>query len=339
MRGFLKQLLNTLLPAFLLVIVATSASANSTELNQAIEKYYAGYPEQAVDLLEPMAISGNVDAQYLLGNILYSLSETEKFKNSGDPVKWYKMAADQGVADASYALAVIYNNRWQHSKSKMEAALAIVYFQKAADSGFKKASDALNKLMLKSGISSQEATAITQMSESTVIAKLKPQLKPKKITETKKAVETKTPTVSKQEPKKPVELARMPVSAESIAESTSDGNNTAINLSELASQCNNFTPVGFNSYAESIKGALLKGTAIITKTVSTGSSSSRHQVYLMSDKYNIQVILTLQDVPDSVSSGLKKGQEMVVTGEIKDSKLLESSCTVDLLYQSTENDT
>ena len=104
----------------LLVLLFSPAllHAGSAELNEAVKQYYAGNPEQALGLLEPIALDGDVEAQYLMGNILYSLSNSGKYQDLGDPVKWYQMAADQGVADASYAIGVIYYNNWNESNDR-----------------------------------------------------------------------------------------------------------------------------------------------------------------------------------------------------------------------------
>jgi hypothetical protein len=47
-------------------------------MDEAVKRYYAGFPEEAISMIKPLALSGNVDAQYLLGNILYSLSKEGK---------------------------------------------------------------------------------------------------------------------------------------------------------------------------------------------------------------------------------------------------------------------
>jgi len=58
----------------LYLVTSNTVASNASELDKAVKIYYAGYPDQAISLIQPLAFSGDVDAQFLLGNILYSLS-------------------------------------------------------------------------------------------------------------------------------------------------------------------------------------------------------------------------------------------------------------------------
>jgi len=132
----------------LLQIAAISSSfAGSIDMDKAVKKYYAGYPLQAVEMLKPMAMSGDVDAQYLLGNIIYGLSTDSRFSDLGDPVKWYRMAAGQGSPQANYAIGIVYYNNWIQSRKAIDADNAIVSFQKAIDLGYEKAQGTMNQLV------------------------------------------------------------------------------------------------------------------------------------------------------------------------------------------------
>jgi hypothetical protein len=125
---------------------AESLPAESAELDRAIETYYAGHPQQAIEMIRPLAMSGDAEAQFLLGNILYSLSKSGRPGTGEDPVKWYRMAARQDSAQASYALGVIHNNDWIKWRREEDARAAEAYFQKAADLGFEKALAPLARL-------------------------------------------------------------------------------------------------------------------------------------------------------------------------------------------------
>ena len=120
-------------------LYAGSLSANPASLDDALKQYYAGYPDQAIELLEPIAASGDIDAQYLLGNMLYTLSQ-------GDPLQWYHAAAEQGSAAANFALGTIYQNRWVQSRLAEDADLAQAHFQRALELGDQNAQAALTKL-------------------------------------------------------------------------------------------------------------------------------------------------------------------------------------------------
>ena len=122
-------------------------------------------------MIKPLALSGNVDAQYLLGNILYSLSKEGEITDFEDPVKWYKMAAEQNVADANYALGAIFHNRWNKSRDKNDAANAIIYYQIAIESGFSKAQQPLDRIKFRSRISPDAAAILVKEQEATAIPK------------------------------------------------------------------------------------------------------------------------------------------------------------------------
>ncbi len=129
----------------LLGLLANNVMA-SAELDQAVKTYYAGYPDRAIGMIRPLAIAGDVEAQYLLGNILYGLASSGQSQGREDPIKWYIVAAQQGSAEANYALGVIYNNVWTKSQQKHDAELARAYYQKAQDLGHKKTLAALARL-------------------------------------------------------------------------------------------------------------------------------------------------------------------------------------------------
>ncbi len=128
----------------LIGLYAGSLSANSPMLEQAVKKYYAGYPAEAIGMIEPIARAGDLDAQLLLGNILYTLSQANQ--SYGDPLPWYHLAAEQGSAPANYALGTLYQNRWLQSRDDAVADLAQAHFHKAQELGEQKAQAALAKL-------------------------------------------------------------------------------------------------------------------------------------------------------------------------------------------------
>ena len=161
-----------------LLLFSNIPFAGASELDQAIKKYYAGYLDQAISIIKPLAISGDVEAQYLLGNIFYGLSKSKSPNLVGNPVKWYKMAAEQDFAPANYALGVIYNNNWVETSDQKEAELAMLFYQKALDLGYKQAEAALNKLTAQN-LSTSNGTSLVYTNES-FSSKRKPSIKPEK---------------------------------------------------------------------------------------------------------------------------------------------------------------
>lgn len=140
------------------LVVAGTAVAGQRDLDRAVERYYAGYPAQAVAMLEPLARAGDVDAQYLLGNMTYALARAGTPLANGDPVSWYGMAAERGSAEAAHALGAIYNNRWLESRDDGDARLAEYYYQQAADRGHSGAEARLLKLASRNNANSKSAS-------------------------------------------------------------------------------------------------------------------------------------------------------------------------------------
>lgn len=160
MNNIIKKLLKGLISISL--IASCSVAAATPEINEAVKKYYAGFPDEAIGMLKPLALSGDVDAQYLLGNILYSLSKTGKLSETDDPVKWYEMAAAQQSIGANYALGNIFHDRWLKSPNQQDAANAIVYYQRTVDSGYTRAQVSLDRIKSRSGMSQRQAVALAK---------------------------------------------------------------------------------------------------------------------------------------------------------------------------------
>jgi hypothetical protein len=191
MNNIIKKLLKGLISVTL--IASCSVAAATPEINEAVKKYYAGFPDEAIGMLKPLALSGDVDAQYLLGNILYSLSQTGKFDEIDDPVKWYKMAAAQQSIGANYALGNIFHDRWRKSRNEQDAANAIVYYQRTVDSGYTKAQVSLNRLKSRSGISQRQAAALVKQQVTAPIAQAEVELPEKQTAAPVPQAEVKLP--------------------------------------------------------------------------------------------------------------------------------------------------
>ena len=295
-------------------------------------------------MMKPLALSGDVNAQYLLGNILYGLSETKNFSDLDGPIKWYRMAAEQDSAAANYALGVIFHNKWSESRDKQEAATAIIYYQKAADLGYKKAQVPLNRVKSRSGISHQQAAALVKAQGTTSIPEPESRVQASK-NETGNLASNDTQTPINKSPAK----IKMDKNNESVAESKTtsgdsnqitqtedradDGITITVTLADIASQCQNYTETGFDLYAETIKGALFSGKATIIKFEPDSSQTGNYSVSLTNSKFGIVVFLDLHDVPKEVAARLEEGEKFGVRGIVVDSKSVGSNCAVSLIYQ------
>ena len=145
-----------LLPVLLVVFGPLYASP--ADLDQAVRKYHAGYPAQAIAILKPLAMQGDMQAQNLLGNIVYGLTQSNPTDTTGDPLKWYQMAATQGSSEASYALGAIYHNRWLQSKREEDGRLAQYYYQQAFDRGYARAEAPLMQMAARNSANRQSSS-------------------------------------------------------------------------------------------------------------------------------------------------------------------------------------
>lgn len=347
----------TRLFAFLFIgLSAVNVAADPTTLDAALEKYYAGSPQAAVEMIEPVALAGDAGAQYLLGNILYSLSTSRGGESLEDSINWYRMAAAQGSAEANYALAVIYENSWRNSDQEAEAANAMVFYGEAADLGMDQAQMRLRRLAQRSGLSRDQALSLYRLNEA----------KAPKTEEVEPVVTQAVESVDIVEPVQPVEVAE-PVVAEpaediqpiAIVETAVDDApvkpvaeapeavsepqdetvpaGPPVSLAELSYQCQNFTETGFAIYAESIEGSRFSGTArmIDVKVETFGADSYRAR--LGSTQSGNTVFITLQGVPQDVADTFERGTQYQINGIILDSKLSGSRCDVNLQYPTADS--
>lgn len=164
MKKFIRKVSQCLVPVAL--VVSCVVAADSQQLDEAVNKYYAGFTDEAIGMIEPLARAGDVDAQYLLGNMLYSLSNTGKLGEVDGSVKWYRMAAAQKSVGANYALGAVFHNRWLKSRADGDAATAIVHYQSAVDLGYEKAQTPLTTILSRSRVSRQQAEALVRKQEA-----------------------------------------------------------------------------------------------------------------------------------------------------------------------------
>jgi len=327
------------------LIASCSVAADTKAIDEAVKKYYAGFPDEAISMLKPVALSGDADAQYLLGNILYSLSKTGKFGEIDDPVKWYKMAAAQKSVGASYALGVIFHDKWRKSRDKNEAATAIVYYQRAVESGYKKAQTSLNRIKSRSGISQPEAATLVKLQEATSVPESAPEVQapdseqvnleidetqaPAGILPTSDSVAIMSESIAGS--KTDVDVSNQ---AAQIADIPDDEITTTVTLADIANQCQNYTETGFNLYAETIKDALFSGMASLVAIKPDASESAIYSAKLANNQFGIVVFLDLHDVPKEVALSFKKVDKYEINGSVVDSKVVGSNCAVSLVYHS-----
>lgn len=354
MFRYTGNIFKRLIPAFLMFPCVVFA--NTAELDEATKIYYAGSPDRAISLIRPLADSGDAEAQYFLGNIIYSLSKTEKYSNTDDPVKWYKMAAVQNFPAANYALGVIFHNKWSHSRQKDNLAIAISYYEKAQNLGYEKARAPLSQLKSQDKGSNKGNSLSYSYSPSEGL-KLFPQRSlvnnvnkldtenskevasrisdedssRKSVVDKLLEVATKIPDIDRGEDTNTERLASI---AKDIPEEGSNIGLNVVNLTDVAGQCGNYTQTGFKFYAESIKGALLVGEAKIDAIKSDQSKSASRTIKLSDKQFGVTINFILKEVPKNITLGLKKEENFGITGIIENSQLNSSNCNIVLTYKA-----
>jgi hypothetical protein len=313
-------------------------------MDEALKRYYAGFPEEAISMLKPLALSGDADAQLLLGNILYSLSKAGGITDIDDPVKWYKMAADQNSAAANYALGAIFHNKWIKSRNKNEAANAIIYYQAAVGLGYSKAQQPLDRIKSRSRLSPETAAVLVKEQEIKSIPKPESRAqKPEIDLSSSESDESQAPdssaltrnhkTTKSETLDKPEVAARDPIEIAKTADKPVDEVTLTVTLEDIATQCQNYTETGFNLYAETIEGALFSGKASVLAVKPDASEPGTFLVNFSSKLFGLVVFVDLRDVPKQVAVKFAEGKMYAITGIIVNSKVVGSDCAVRAMYQ------
>lgn len=105
-----------------------------------------GDNEEAIDYLEPAARAGHIEAQNMLGLVLF------KEKNYSQAMQWIKKAAEQGNSNAQYNLGKLY---YKGYLGKVDYKDALSWFTAAANNG----SDEANNML---GVMYEEGKGVTQ---------------------------------------------------------------------------------------------------------------------------------------------------------------------------------
>jgi len=347
MSGCKKKVSRWLLP--LLLIATSTVGATSAELTRAVQLYYEGSPDEAINSIKSLALAGDVEAQLTLGNILFSLSKANKNIEIEDPVEWYKMAAVQGSADANSALGVIYHDKWIESRRNEDAAMAISYYEKAVELGNAKAQEYLNKLRRRGGfaIGVKLSPELTVTPEPTV--SVEPEVTPEPTVPVEPEV-TPEPTVSLEpetSPEPSIQTAQTS-SADSSSQSEEANSTTPVKqntdenfavssvqvgLTEIASQCSQYTAEGFNYYGESIVGSSLVGKAKIESIEPPSTQTNTQLIRLIRLQSSAVISLALHKVPQEIAAKLKEKSDFAFTGVVTNAQMTGSNCEISLMYQ------
>ena len=318
----------------LLFLIATSTvGATSAELTRAIQLYYAGSPDAAISSIKSLALAGDEEAQLTLGNILYSLSKANKDVEIEDFVKWYEMAAAQGSVDANSALGAIYHNKWLESRSNEDAALAISYYENAIEQGDAKAQGYLSKLRRRGGFSVGEKL----LPEPEAAPEPTPKPAPEPTPEPAPKPSNQTAQTSSESSAGKPDEKKSTAPVKQDTDETYDQNSARVNLTEIASQCSQYTAAGFDYYGESIEGSFLVGKARIESIEPSASQSNTRLIRLIQEQSDTVISLTLHEVPEEVAAKLKEKSDFAITGIVTSAQVIGAYCEVSLSYQTAES--
>ncbi len=121
-------------------LISTSLTVYADPFRDGIVAYQKKQYQQALEAWLPLAESGHVLAQTLVGS-MYAYGEGVE-KNDNEALKWLSLAANTGSAQAQYNLAILYEKGFGVSANKEQA---LKWFKAAADQGRK---DAATRLAL-----------------------------------------------------------------------------------------------------------------------------------------------------------------------------------------------
>ncbi|NYR08589.1 tetratricopeptide repeat protein [Psychrobacter sp. BI730] len=110
MQRFTKTILAPLL------IILVSALVGYLVLNGFDDRYIINNKKD-LDKVTKLAMKGNIEAQYSLGNFYTNYNDQI---NQDEAFKWYKMAAEQDHIEAQKQMAYIYEQKWHYEYNKSE---------------------------------------------------------------------------------------------------------------------------------------------------------------------------------------------------------------------------
>jgi len=127
-------------------LISTSLIVHADPFRDGVVAYQKKQYQQALEAWLPLAESGHVLAQTLVGS-MYAYGEGVE-RNDNEALKWLSLAANTGSAQAQYNLAILYENGFGVTANKEQA---LKWFKAAANQGRKDAATRLALLEDESG--------------------------------------------------------------------------------------------------------------------------------------------------------------------------------------------
>ena len=138
------------------IVRAYSAQDSAQTYKEGIAAAQRGQYGVAIEILLPLAEEGDLAAQLALGQIYYGRVRQGKSDRPSDDVmeaeKWFRLAAEKGIAEAQFGLGAIYNNRWinqtEIDQTDEEYSEAVRWYRLAAEQELAPAQMALANLLM-----------------------------------------------------------------------------------------------------------------------------------------------------------------------------------------------
>lgn len=124
------------------ILFAFTMPGSADDRSDALAAKERGDYHKALELFHPFAEQGDVEAQINLCNIYYIIAQGVP-RNYAEAVKWCRLAAEQGSADAQFRLGYFYSEGFGVPQSYAEA---IVWYRRAAEQGNAEAQGSLGAL-------------------------------------------------------------------------------------------------------------------------------------------------------------------------------------------------
>jgi TPR repeat protein len=100
------------------------------QLDDAVRVYSNGDYASALKLFEPLAKTGNLPSQYMLGSMYFAGLGTPR--NYAEAERWFRQAAEHGHANAQFRLGAMYTGGLG---VKQDHEVAVGWYRKAAEQG------------------------------------------------------------------------------------------------------------------------------------------------------------------------------------------------------------
>jgi len=114
------------------VLCVSCSAARGADFQAGLEAYQRGDYANAIKEWRPLADAGDAPAQYRLAG-MYSGGQGLP-QDIPEALKWYRLAAEQGLADAQYMLGVTYQMGGRGVPADYSEALK--WYRMAAEKGF-----------------------------------------------------------------------------------------------------------------------------------------------------------------------------------------------------------